>query len=130
MRKVSLALFFLLVLSVHSVEKELPVIESAKKLAETKARKVVWQKDGSIMVQIPEVLEVIPSKVLPAIYNELGDLVQAETVIHEKKIQISNKFFMDACEVTVGQFKTFLKSSGYKPDTDIDNKTIMNIIVE
>jgi len=120
MRKVSLALFFLLVLSVHSVEKELPVIESAKKLAETKARKVVWQKDGSIMVQIPEVLEVIPSKVLPAIYNELGDLVQAETVIHEKKIQISNKFFMDACEVTVGQFKTFLKSSGYKPDTDID----------
>ena len=31
----------------------------------------------------------------------------------------TDAFFMDAYEVTVGQFKTFLKSSGYKPDQPI-----------
>ena len=120
MRKLSLASFFLLVLVIHSAEKRVPVIESAKKLAEAKARKCVWQKDRSIMVQIPEAFEVIPSKVLPAVYNESGDLVQAETIIPEKKVQISNTFFIDTCEVTVGQFREFLKSSGYRPDTAID----------
>ncbi len=72
------------------------------------------------MMLIPEEFEIVPPKTVPAVYEEFGDLVKAVTIIPEKKFQIGNSFFMDAYEVTVGQFKTFLKSSGYKPREAID----------
>ena len=40
----------------------------------------------------------------------------------------TDAFFMDAYEVTVGQFKTFLKSSGYKPDQPINCKLVRELI--
>lgn len=73
------------------------------------------------MVRIPEKFEVVvPSWTEPAVYDEFGDLIEAETVIPEKMAKVGDAFFMDAFEVTVGLFKKFLKSSGYKPAEPID----------
>ena len=52
---------------------------------------------------------------IDAYKDELGDLVKPTKIIGA-----ADEFFMDAHEVTVGQFKKFLKSSGYKPDEAIN----------
>jgi len=103
----------------------LPVISKVEQLKTIKGKQIIWQKDGARMMLIPAEFEVIPQEVkeiTPAVYNEVGDLItpQREVITPEKKVQISNSFFMDAYEVTVGQFKIFLKSSGYKPYEAID----------
>ena len=93
------------------------VVKSAKELKSIKSNQIIWQKDGAKMVRIPEKFgEVVPSH---TVYDEFGDLIKAETVIAEK-IKVGDAFFMDAFEVTVGLFKKFLKSSGYKPAEPID----------
>ena len=69
------------------------IIGSAKKLKGIKAKKITWKKDGAKMVWIPMITS----------YTEVGDPVY-------------QVFYMDTTEVTVGQFKKFLKSSGYKPE--------------
>jgi len=97
-----------------------PVISNAEELKTVKSKQIIWKKDGAKMMLIPEEFEIVPTKTVPAVYEEFGDLVKAVTIIPEKKFQIGNSFFMDAYEVTVGQFKTFLKSSGYKPREAID----------
>ena len=97
------------------------VVTSAKELKGIKAKKITWKKDGAKMVRIPEKFEVVvPSWTEPAVYDEFGDLIKAETVIPEKMVKVGDAFFMDAFEVTVGLFKKFLKSSGYKPAEPID----------
>ena len=97
------------------------VVKSAKELKSIKSNQIIWQKDGVKMVRIPEKFEVVvPSWTEPAVYDEFGDLIEAETVIPEKMAKVGDAFFMDAFEVTVGQFKKFLKSSGYKPAEPID----------
>ena len=57
---------------------------SQEHLKEAKDRKVIWKKDRSEMVKIPS--------------RNLSDPV----------------FYMDVCEVTVGQFKEFVKQSSYQ----------------
>ena len=47
-------------------------------------------------------------------YTEFGDLVSG------KIVKVTDVFYMDTTEVTVGQFKKFLKSSGYEPKKPID----------
>ena len=80
-------------------------------------KEIIWKKDGTKMVRIP--YEVVTStKTEPAVYNEFGDLVKAETVVAEKRSSLP--FYMDAYEVTVGQFEKFLKASDYKPDRPIN----------
>ena len=96
------------------------VVASAEELKGIKAKKIIWKKDRAKMVRIPEEFEVVPSQTEPAVYDEFGDLIKAETVIPEKMVKVRDAFFMDATEVTVGQFKKFLKSSGYKPKKPID----------
>ena len=64
-------------------------------------KNIIWQKDGAKMVFVPE--------------NKSG---RGKT----------DAFFMDAYEITVGQFKTFLKSSGYKPDQPINCKLVRELI--
>ena len=97
------------------------VVKSAKELKSIKSNQIIWQKDGVKMVRIPEKFEVVvPSWTEPAVYDEFGDLIEAETVIPEKIAKVGDAFFMDAFEVTVGLFKKFLKSSGYKPAEPID----------
>ena len=121
MKKVSCYFLFLFVFAVYGEEQEdLPVISQAEELKTVKSKQIIWQKDGAKMVLIPDEFEIVPTETVPAVYDEFGDLVKTETIIPEKKVRISNAFFMDAHEVTVGQFKTFLKSSGYKPDPTID----------
>ena len=96
------------------------VVKSAKELKSIKSNQIIWQKDGAKMVRIPENFEVVPSQTEPIVYDEFGDLIKAETVIPEKMVKVGDAFFMDAFEVTVGLFKKFLKSSGYKPAEPID----------
>ena len=66
------------------------VVASAKGLKGIKAKKITWKKDGAKMVWIPMITS----------YTEVGDPVY-------------QVFYMDTTEVTVGQFKKFLKSSDY-----------------
>ncbi len=94
MSKTSWIFLFLLVSSVYAEKKDLPVIANAEELKEVKVKKIIWKKDGAKMVRIPE----------------NSGLVFA----------VGNVFFMDVYEVTVGQFKMFMKLSGYKPDKAID----------
>ena len=97
------------------------VVASTKELKGIKAKTIIWKKDGAEMVRIPEKFEVVvPSWTEPAVYDEFGDLVEAETVIPGEMVKVEDAFFMDAFEVTVGLFKKFLKSSGYKPAEPID----------
>ena len=97
------------------------VVASAKELKGIKAKTIIWKKDGAERVRIPEKFEVVvPSWTEPAVYDEFGDLVEAETVIPGEMVKVEDAFFMDAFEVTVGLFKKFLKSSGYKPAEPID----------
>ncbi|HHZ92736.1 TPA: hypothetical protein EYN98_11725 [Candidatus Poribacteria bacterium] len=87
-------------------------------------KKIVWNKDGAEMVRIPGTFEKIPAtrKVIAATYTKFGDLIspEREILIPEKKVKVSESFYMDTTEVTVGQFKKFLKPSGYEPKDPID----------
>jgi formylglycine-generating enzyme required for sulfatase activity len=87
-------------------------------------KEVIWKKDGAKMVLIPEVLEVTPStrEIIPTTYDKFGDVVREEheIVTPEKTVKVFDAFYMDVYEVTVGQFKKFLKSSGYEPDEPIN----------
>ncbi|HIO06339.1 TPA: hypothetical protein EYN09_05350 [Candidatus Poribacteria bacterium] len=85
------------------------VVKKAKELKGTKAKKITWKKDGAKMVRIPGNLE---KKVIATASDEFGDLVSPEKEVVTK---IAESFYMDVYEVTVGQFKKFLNSSGYKP---------------
>ena len=54
MKKISYWFLFLLVVSVYSQEKKsLPVVSEVKELKNIQAKKIIWQKDKSIMVAIP-----------------------------------------------------------------------------
>ena len=54
MKKISYCFFFLLIVSVYSKEKEsLPVVSEVKELKNIQVKKIIWQKDKSIMVAIP-----------------------------------------------------------------------------
>jgi len=117
MRKFSWMLLVLMAFSVYAEDEKEVVIESVEGLKGITAKKIVWKKDGAKMVRIPYEI-VTPAKNEPAVYDEFGDLVKAETIVPEERK--SSPFYMDAYEVTVGHFKKFLKSSGYKPDEAIN----------
>jgi len=45
------------------------------------------------MVRIPEIFEVVvPSRTEPAVYDEFGDLIKAETIIPEKMAKVGMPF--------------------------------------
>ena len=81
------------------------VVRNVKKLKGIKAKKITWQKDDAKMVRIPK-------KFKRTTHNELSNLVSQKKETMTKE---SDFFYMDAYEVTIGQFKKFLQSSGYKP---------------
>ena len=70
-----------------------------------KEKKIIWEKDGSEMALIP------------AGSFEMGDHFDEgndrELPIHEVEL---DAFYMDAYQVTVGQFKQFIEDSGYDYD--------------
>ena len=89
------------------------VVSSVKELKGIKAKKIIWEKDGAKMVLIPEGFKKTEDS-----YDEFGDLVPG------KPVKVSDTLYMDTTEVTVGQFKKFLKSSGYKTQEPIDWKAV------
>ena len=116
-QKFSWMLLLLLAFSVYAEDEKLLVVGSAKELKGVKAKKIIWKKDGAKMVRIPYV-GLTPAKNELAVYDEFGNLVKAETIVPKERK--SWPFYMDAYEVTVGQFKKFLKTSGYKPAVSIN----------
>ena len=84
-------------------------MQKTKKITKDSPKKITWDKDGAEMVLIPEDFEETGDS-----YDEFGDLVPS------KVVKVLDPFYMDTTEVTVGQFKKFLKSSGYKPKEPID----------
>ena len=89
------------------------VVASAKELKGIKAKIIIWKKDGAKMVLIPEGFKKTEDS-----YDEFGDLVPG------KPVKVSDPLYMDTTEVTVGQFKKFLKSSGYKTQEPINWKAV------
>ena len=70
--------------------------------------------DLTDMVLIPTTFQEISE---PAVFDEFGDLVKPKRKV--KKVHVPS-FYIDKYEVTVGQFKKFLKESGYKPKSKIN----------
>jgi len=97
----------LLMLFLVGCDGDEPDISSVEDLKDTDAKSIIWEKDGAKMVLIPANFEQEKD-----MYDEFGDLVPGKLV--------SDSFYMDTTEVAVGQFKKFLKSSGYKPEELID----------
>ena len=81
----------LVVALVGLVRAEEVVVASAEELKDIKAKKIIWQKDRAKLVRIPYKEKK---------YDRTGNL-------------INSIFYMDATEVTVGQFKKFLKSTDH-----------------
>ena len=98
------AVLFLVALvgSVCAEDAKEVVVASAKELKGIKATTIIWEKDGAKMVLIPEGFKKTEDS-----YDEFGDLVPG------KPVKVSDTLYMDTTEVTVGQFKKFLKSSDY-----------------
>ena len=113
MRKFCWMLLVLLAFSVYAEDETLVAVESAKELKGITAKKIIWKKDGAKMVRIPEGFKKTEDS-----YDEFGDLVPG------KPVKVSDTLYMDTTEVTVGQFKKFLKSSGYKTQEPIDWKAV------
>ena len=126
MRKFSWMLLVLLVLTVwigcqKQIIEEKPqaviedekavVIGSAKELKDITAKKIIWKKDGAKMVWIRPNVIGSSTKLVKAVYDDFGGLVTPEGF---EVVGATDAFFMDAHEVTVGQFKKFLKLSGYQ----------------
>ena len=103
MKKTSYCFLFLLVFLI-GCQNQPKVQQQAQPEQKTdlpEGKNIIWQKDGAKMVFVPE--------------NNSGT-------------GKTDAFFMDAYEITVGQFKTFLKSSGYKPDQPINCKLVRELI--
>ena len=77
MRKFSWVLFVVLAFSIYAEDETLVAVGSAKELKGITAKKIIWKKDGVVMMSIPASDTIKP-------------------------------FWMDATEVTVGQFKKFM----------------------
>ena len=80
MRKFSWVLVVVLAFSVHAEDEKVVVVGNADQFKGITAKKIIWKKDGAVMMSLPA----------------------SDTI---------NPFWMDATEVTVGQFKKFLELS-------------------
>ena len=83
MRKISWMLLMLLAFSVYAEDETLVAVGNAKELQGITAKKIIWEKDGAVMMSIPA----------------------SNTIYIDLYIE---PFWMDATEVTVGQFKKFV----------------------
>ena len=90
------------------------VVASAKELKSIKAKKITWKKNGARMVLILSTATFEQKET----FDRLGKPVTKTIKVSDGPNHVS--FYMDAYEVTIGQFKKFLKSSGYKPEDPIN----------
>ena len=77
--------------------------------------------DLTDMVLIPTTFQEISE---PAVFDEFGDLVKPKRKV--KKVHVPS-FYIDKYEVTVGQFRKFLKESGYKSKFRINWNTLFEV---
>ena len=112
-RLLAVLLMVALVGSVYAGDAKEVVVSNAEELKGIKAKKITWEKDGAKMVLIPEGFKKTEDS-----YDDFGDLVPG------KPVKVSDPLYMDTTEVTVGQFKKFLKSSGYKTQEPINWKAV------
>ena len=92
--------------------KELVVL-SAKELKGIKAKKITWKKDGAKMVLV--------KPYVPTQYEEKATFDRVGNPI-TKKVKVSDaspSLWVDTTEVTVGQFKKFLKSTDHAFDGEL-----------
>ena len=90
--------------------------EHARKIDKNSPKKITWKKDGAQMVLIPG----IPTKVEPT-YDKFGDLVSG---VVGGSIEKTSPIYMDVHEVTIDQFKTFLKSTGYTRKIPVEDSDL------
>ena len=93
MRKFSWMLLVLLAFSVYAEDEKEVVIGSEKGLKGITVKKIIWKKDGAVMMSIPASNTIKP-------------------------------FWMDATEVTVGQFEKFLAETDHPFDGDLWGKVL------
>jgi len=89
------------------------VIASAKELKGIKAKKIIWKKDGAKMVLV--------KPYVPTQYEEKATFDRVGNPI-TKKVKVSDaspSLWVDTTEVTVGQFKKFLKSTDHAFDGEL-----------
>ena len=89
------------------------VVSSAKELKGIKAKKITWKKDGEKMVLV--------KPYVPAQYEEKATFDRVGNPI-TKKVKVSDaspSLWVDTTEVTVGQFKKFLKSTDHTFDGEL-----------
>ena len=103
-QKFSWMLLVLLAFSVYAEDEKAVVVGSMKELKGIRAKKVVWKKDGAKMILVPGEYEEKKT------YDRLGKPIT-------KRVKVEGSlgdYWMDATEVTVGQFKKFLTSTDYQ----------------
>ena len=113
MRKFSWVLLVLLAFSVYAEDEKAVVVGSEKELKGIAAKKVIWKKDGAKMALVR------PYK--PTQYEEKKtfDRLGEPTT---KTVKVSDEMpalWVDATEVTVGQFKKFLAETDHPFDGDL-----------
>ena len=89
------------------------VVSSAKELKGIKAKKITWKKDGAKMVLV--------KPYVPTQYEEKATFDRVGNHI-TKKVKVSDaspSLWVDTTEVTVGQFKKFLKSTDHAFDGEL-----------
>ena len=100
MRKFSWTLLVLVAFSIYAEDEKLLVVGSAKELKGVTTKKIIWKEDGAKMVRIP------------AGSFEMGDHLDGMSNAPVHRVGLDG-FYMDAHEVTVGQFREFVNQSGY-----------------
>ena len=89
------------------------VVSSAEELKGIKATTIIWKKDGAKMVLV--------KPYVPTQYEEKATFDRVGNPI-TKKVKVSDaspSLWVDTTEVTVGQFKKFLKSTDHAFDGEL-----------
>ena len=113
MREISWMLLVLLAFSVYAEDGKAVVVGSAEELKGISAKKIIWQKDGAKMVLV--------KPYVPTQYEEKPTFDRVGNPI-TKKVKVSDaspSLWVDTTEVTVGQFKKFLKSTDHAFDGEL-----------
>ena len=112
-RLLAVLLMVALVGSVYAGDAKEVVVSSAEELKGIKAKKITWKKDGAKMVVV--------KPYVPAQYEEKATFDRVGNPI-TKKVKVSDaspSLWVDTTEVTVGQFKKFLKSTDHAFDGEL-----------
>ncbi len=112
-RLLAVLLMVALVGSVYAGDAKEVVVSSAEELKGVKAKKITWKKDGAKMVLV--------KPYVPTQYEEKATFDRVGNPI-TKKVKVSDaspSLWVDTTEVTVGQFKKFLKSTDHAFDGEL-----------